>query len=109
MTATADNYRLAEKLVLQKYVSEMDEDGRFLNKWRIGAIEQHRKDKTDGSVMNVFAEDVDKMVTLIIENKLTPASNIPKKEKSKIQKTVSASPMLPATPENPNGLDLGWD
>lgn len=101
MTDLANKYKLAERLVLQKYASEVDENGRYLNKWRIGAIEQHRKDKTDGSVMNVFAEDVDKMVTLIVENKLVTASNIPKRKKlQSVPKTVSALPIKPASPDN---------
>jgi transposase-like protein len=102
MTVTAENYRLAEKLVLQRYASEMDENERHLHKWRIAAIEQHRKDGTDGSVMNTFAEDVDNIVTLIVENKLVAAASIiPKKKKlQSVPKTVSASPIEPASPDN---------
>ena len=102
MKVTADNYRLAEKMVLHKYATETDGEGRFLNKWRVNAIEQHRKDGTDGSVMDVFAEDVDKMVTLIVENKLVTVSNLPTKKKKlqSVPKTVSALPIEPVSPDN---------
>jgi hypothetical protein len=114
MKVTADNYRLAEKMVLHKYSTETDGEGRFLNRWRVNAIEQHRKDGTDGCVMDVFTKDIENIVTMISENKLITGSNItPKKKliKKPVIKpnTVSANPMLPATPENPDGLDLDWN
>jgi hypothetical protein len=106
MSELAVIYKQANDQVLKKYQEEPED------RWKLAAIAEHRAGTAKhDSVMNDFVQDVEKVVTELFNG----AAAVP----VVVAPTVSpnakkAAPLPPAqnrpkTPDNPAGLDLGWD
>jgi hypothetical protein len=97
MTELAEVYQAAENLVIQRYATKPDKDGRP-QFWRVKAILEDRKNHNLNSrTLQTFAEDVDAMVTDL----LTQKSNI-------IYSTMNSSSapvasLEPVKPAKPHG------
>ena len=64
MSETAERYKLAEELVLTKWTTERDSKGQC-QKWKVKAVKDDRANKIDSGVLNIFVEEVEKIVTTL--------------------------------------------
>lgn len=98
MTELAELYQTAENLVIQQYATKPDKDGRS-QFWRVKAIMEDRKAGKDSRTLQIFAEDVDAMVTDL----LTQKSNI---IYSTMNSSAPVASLEPVKPANPHGKNL---
>jgi len=103
---TATLYKQANELVLQRYQEEPED------RWKVAAIADHRSGKAKhDSVMNDFVQDVEKVVTELFNGAASVPVTVAPTVSPNAKKAAPTPPAAnhPKTPDNPAGLDLGWD
>lgn len=94
MSELAEVYQAAENIVIQRYATKPDVQGKS-QFWRVKAILEDRKSgNLDSRTLQIFAEDVDAMVTEL----LTQKSNIIYSTMNSSVPVASFEDVKPATP-----------
>ena len=98
MSELAEIYQAAENIVLQRYATKPDKDGKP-QIWRLKAILMDRKSgNLDSRVMQTLAEDIDATVTDL----LTEKSHIIYSTTGSSASVASFEPVKPAKPHKKN-------
>ena len=106
MSELADIYKQANDTVLKRY-QENPEDH-----WRLPLIKDYHAGKGEHtSIMDRFAEDVEKVVKEIVDVVESIPVVVAPTVSPNVKKSAPLPPAVnrPKTPDNPAGIDLDWN
>jgi hypothetical protein len=104
MSELAKIYKTANDTVLQQWHDDPEDN------WKLNAVTEHRAGiRVHDSVMAEFAEKVEQTVTELLAAPIPEVVMPTVSPNAKPSAPKPAGEHLPKTPDNPKGLDLGWD